>query len=100
MVLKTLFSPASWCVPVILYVLLSVLSVALIAFAEKKQNGEVITRKEKLTSIAITILLSLVVMVVMLSCCEANMEWLAWLVLLIPLIYNIGRMSKCGQNQK
>jgi hypothetical protein len=94
MVLKMMMTPEKWCLPAIIYGAIVILTIATI-FLMKYPEGKEPNMKEKILLSIYELCIGFIVLVIMLMCCEANKEWIPWLILLVPIFFALGKLSKC-----
>jgi small-conductance mechanosensitive channel len=83
---KSLMKPEQWCLPAFIYAAIILAYIMAIIFKGKGDN------KEKAYRIIVQLIVSVVVLVIMLMACEAGLEWIPWMMMLIPIIW-IGGVS-------
>jgi undecaprenyl pyrophosphate phosphatase UppP len=81
---KSLFKPDQWCFPAIIYAVMIIATLLMIALKDKRDA------KDKIYSALTQVLVAFLVIAVMLYACEADLEWISWMMLIIPAVLVIG----------
>jgi hypothetical protein len=83
--LSILVQPSRWCAPVVIYALLALAGAILIATVAGAL-GPKISGMSKLGLVAFWLVSVVIMMYIMLYLCHEDLEWAAWLLLLLPIV--------------
>lgn len=81
-----LFQPSKWCAPVVIQAILSVMTIAIILFYAKLELTGGMTRP---LAAFLYFCVAAIILYLMLYLCERNLEWVSWVLLLLPVIVTI-----------
>ena len=91
--LSILIHPSRWCAPVVIYALLSLASLILL-FTVAGIMEPILPNISKWAAVAIWAILVVIMMYIMLYLCAKNLEWVAWVILLLPVIAAVYQQLK------
>mgnify|MGYP007123470574 CR=1 FL=1 len=95
---KSLMKPDQWCLPAFIYAAIILAYIIAIIFKEKGDT------KDKAYRIIVQLIVSAVVLVIMLMACEAGLEWIPWMMMVIPVIWiggvMLGLKARCEECKK
>ncbi len=101
--LKVLSRPSDWCTPAQIYAVLTLLAIVVILFGSEKFAGRRISSLPTKDKVLLSIweaAWAFLILCAMLYACSKGYEWVSWAILVVPLIFALGRLSKCPKDLK
>lgn len=93
--LSILIQPSRWCAPVVIYALISVASVILIlSMVGGMEPIMPVSGMSKWAAGAVWLLLFIAMMYLMLYLCQVNLQWVAWVILALPILVALWQQYK------